>query len=437
MLSLLLLALQYEGTAPPSQPPRFTPADVRLLATFSPPPALPASPTNAVANSLAAAELGHSLFFDARFSADGTISCATCHDPEQGWSDGKALSEGLSILNKNAPTILGVGHNRWQFWDGRTDSLWSQALKPIEHPDEMGSNRLAVVHLLQTDVALRSRYESIFGPLPDFTDPIRFPKNALPSPESPMPAFGLPPEETKGTSTDPRHLAWNQMTPEDQKSVNLVFANFGKALAAFERKIESGESKLDQFLADLQEGKKESAALALPEQRGLQLFMGRAGCNLCHFGPRLTDREFHNIGLSVKEGEDFDDGRPAGIEILRTDPFNGRGMFSDSTEWKDNLKLRYLFYDHHTYGAYKTPSLRDVGRTAPYMHDGRFATLEEVLDHYSELPGAPPVGHREETLIPLRFNSQEKADLAAFLRSLNGARVPKRWRTPPLEETTD
>jgi cytochrome c peroxidase len=432
MLPLLLFALQAEVTTPPARPPHFTSDDLRLLATFSPPPDLPDSPTNAVANSPLAAELGHALFFDTGLSANGRVSCATCHDPKKGWGDGRTLSQGLSILEKNAPTILGAGHNRWQFWDGRADSLWSQALQPIEHPDEMGGNRLAVAHHLQADEALRSHYEAIFGLLPDFTDRTHYPENALPPPVNLV--FGFLPDETQTESSDPRHIAWEKMTSVDQLIVNTVFANVGKALEAFERKIQTGEARLDQFLTDLQEGNEKSLALSLPEQRGLALFMGRAACNLCHFGPRLTDREFHNIGLGVEEGKNFDDGRPAGIEILRLDPFNGRGLFSDSTQWKDNIKLRYLFYDHHTYGAYKTPSLRDVGRTAPYMHDGRFATLEEVLDHYSELPGGPPVGHREETMIPLRFNAQEKADLAAFLRSLNGAPVPERWRTPPAEK---
>jgi len=119
----------------------------------------------------------------------------------------------------------------------------------------------------------------------------------------------------------------------------------------------------------------------------------------------------------------FDSGRPDGINTVRVDPMNGRGEFSDAPDWDTNVKIRYLSYNKHTYGAYKTPTLRNVAVTAPYMHDGRFATLREVLEFYRDLPGLPPVGHREETLLPADFTDEEMDDLEAFLRCLTGTPV--------------
>lgn len=155
------------------------------------------------------------------------------------------------------------------------------------------------------------------------------------------------------------------------------------------------------------------------------MFVGRGQCILCHAGPNLSDGEFHNIGLPRLPDRPADKGRFIGIRKLGSDRFSGLGEFSDDRGPETNVKLRYLVQKLNNLGEFKTPTLRNISDTAPYMHDGRFASLGEVLDFYSELPGDPVYGHREETLVPLAFTEREKEDLESFLRTLQGA---------PLEE---
>ncbi|MBO45274.1 MAG: cytochrome-c peroxidase [Planctomycetes bacterium] len=419
MLSVLLLAFPIQGEITD-----WTERELAIIQSLSPqlpPLPVPPNPSNQYADDPAAAELGQLLFFDKGLSPTGTVSCATCHNPEKGWSDGLALSKGIGGTAFNAPTILNSAYGRWQFWDGRTDSLWSQALQPIEDAVEMNSSRTFALHRIANGPKLRKAWESFLGPFPDISSFKRFPQNACPPPTSSQNPF-----EITEPSQDPRHLAWAEMNLADQNKINESYANLGKALEAYQRKILSGPSAFDQFVAGLR--KEEGGdlnALSGNAQKGLRLFVGKGNCISCHFGPQLTDGEFHNVGLSIADGVEFDDGRPTGIQKLRSEIFNGRGIYSDDSAWDSNQHLLYLFYNEHTFGAYKTPSLRNVARTAPYGHDGRFPDIDSVLEFYSELPGLPPVGHREETLLPLNLNDEEKFSLIAFLKSLTGHRVPK------------
>ena len=157
----------------------------RKILAHAPLPAAPAAPTNAVADDPAAARFGQRLFFDTRLSADGSVSCATCHDPEQSFADGLQLGEGLEQVTRHTPALWHVAHNRWFFWDGRADTLWSQALKPLETPKEHGITRLHCAHLVHDDPDLRRAYEGVFGPMPDLSDRARFPAAARPVPDEP------------------------------------------------------------------------------------------------------------------------------------------------------------------------------------------------------------------------------------------------------------
>jgi cytochrome c peroxidase len=393
-----------------------------ILLSLSPLPELPPDRSNRYADDPRAAQLGQKLFFDPRLSRNGDFSCSTCHDPTQGWSDGKALSEGAVVLNRNSPSLLNVGYQRWFFWDGRADSLWAQVQYPLENASEMGYSRSALVRLIASDSALNQEYQAIFGPLPaGATDLARFPQHARPPLPQPLKPFEMPPTQAQLAAQDPMFAAWFQMAEADRLAATQVLANVSKALAAYERKIQTGPSRFDRYVEGLRTNDAlKIASLSASEQRGAKLFVGKAGCTNCHFSPLLSGGEFHNIGLSISPGDPFDGGRPDGIHKVRIDPFNGHGAFSDAQDWSDNVKLRYLSYNDHTFGAYKTPSLRNVSRTGPYMHDGRFDTLAQVLDFYAKLPGRPPVGHREETLAPLTIEQAEVADLLAFLQSLTG-----------------
>jgi cytochrome c peroxidase len=418
-----------------------------LALTLSPLPALPASPGNRYADNADAARFGQRLFFDPRLSKNGAIACFTCHQPDLGWSDGKTTAVGLETLNKHSPSLLHSGHQRWFFWNGRADSLWAQVQYPLEHPAEMGYTRSSLVRLLASDFRLGHEYRAIFGNLPDgANDPARFPDRARPPlPEAPGP-FTVAPTPEQLAAKDDDFKAWFGMQAEDQKAANLVLANCAKAIAAYERLLVTGPSRFDQFVASLREPENSVAAnadasvdapssiLSDAEIRGYQLFAGKAGCINCHFSPMLSGGEFHNIGLEVATGLPFDSGRPDGIKTVRIDPMNGRGEFSDARDWEQNVKIRYLAYNKHTFGSYKTPTLRNVASSAPYMHDGRFSTIREVLEFYRDLPGMPPVGHREETLLPVAFTEEEMLDLEAFLHSLTGTPLEKALTEAPVDK---
>ena len=420
------------GTDAPSEPaipPPLTEAEVRRVLHLSPVPAPPPDPTNAVAEDPRAARLGQRLFFDERLSRDGDTACATCHDPAKGFADGSRVAEGLLPLDRHTPTLLGSAHQRWQFWDGRADTLWAQALVPLESPLEHASSRLQVAHVVAGDPVLRAEYEALFGALPPLEDATRFPPHARPVPEDDHAhelaaghtdeaterAAGGHDHRTGGRFYHPHQRAWDGMNPGDQEAVTRVFVNLGKALAAYERRLTVGRSPFDRFVEGLRDhDEAKLAALDDAARRGLKLFLGEANCHFCHGGTLLSDLEFHDLGL---EGED--PGRTRGVEDLRRSEFRGDGPWSDDPDGPARLKLATLPTHRHGGAEFRTPSLRNVARTAPYMHDGRYATLEEVVEFYDTLAdqrlSPPPM---ETILEPLSLTPEQRADLVAFLESL-------------------
>lgn len=371
------LACTRSGAAAPAAPlfAGLTAAERAAALALSPlPPAPPPNPTNAVAGDPAAARLGAFLFHDTRLSSSGTVSCATCHDPARDFTSGTPRARGAGGMptERNVPSLWNVAHQRWFFWDGRADTLWAQALHPILSPDEMGGSAERTARLFASDPELRAAYRAVFGAPPE----------------------GRPPER--------------------------VLVDAGKAVEAFERTLATAPAPFDRFVAALRAGDEGAAEEAIPPaaRRGLALFVGRGRCALCHGSPLLSDREFHNLGLGLGERETPDPGRFAGIPAVLADPFRGTGPFSDAPEAGANEKVRYVRQRPVNLGEFKTPSLRNVARTAPYMHDGRFATLEAVLGFYARLDEEPALGHREETLVPLGLSEAEIADLVAFLETL-------------------
>jgi cytochrome c peroxidase len=380
----------------------------------------PSDPTNAFADSAPAAALGQFLFFDQRLSANGEVACASCHQPARGFSDGRKLAKGLAGGTRNTPTLLNVGFNHWFFWDGRADSLWSQALQPLERPREGGGNRLRIAHLVAADPLLSTAYQEVFGPLPPLADSGRFPAHARPDPDP----------------QSPTARSWQAMAPSDRAAVNRVFSNLGKALEAYERKLVSGASPFDTYAEGLRAGDpQKQAALSPAAVRGLNLFVGAANCALCHTGPALSDGEFHDLGLPLLPGAEEDRGRAAGLAALRADVFNAAGPFSDDPTSAAKRRLEFLPPPQSQLGAFKTPTLRNVALTAPYMHDGRFATLPQVVEFYAQGRAASHgrlVGTREATLnlVP-RLTPAQSADLVAFLEALTGAPLPPALTEPP------
>jgi cytochrome c peroxidase len=389
---------------------------------FQPPPP---SPTNAVADDPAAAALGQQFFFDTRFSgplvvgsdgangatgpagARGTISCASCHNPAAGGADTRSrgnTSLGASWTGRNAPSVYNAAFSPWQFWDGRRDSLWSQALGPVESPAEHNFSRLEVAHLI-ADV-YRSSYSEVFGAMPDLVDGVRFPSRGRPGDAS-----------------------WQAMAPQDQAVIDRIYSNFGKAIAAYERKLLDKDSAFDRYLAG------DAAALAPAAVRGARLFVGRASCNECHTGPTLSDGKFHNTGAPqvgpAVPAEDH--GREDGIAKALANEFNGQGPYSDfrGGTLLQGLPAGAALQDLR--GAFKTPPLRGVARTAPYMHTGSFATLREVVLFYRDGGGTAGFsGRKDPAMQPLALSDQDVSDLVAFLESLDGAALPPELTSAPV-----
>ena len=384
----------------------------------------PADATNAVGDDPRAAALGQRLFFDARFSGplaiaddgangglgrageSGRVACASCHDPSRGGVDHRSAggtSLGVGWTGRAAPTVYNAAYQPWLFWDGRRDSLWSQALGPTESPTEHDGSRLGVAHLLFDHY--RADYEALFGPLPALSDLARFP------------AAGRPGDAT-----------YDGMRPEDRLAVDRVFAGFGKAIAAYERKLVDRDSPFDRFMHG------ERGALSAPAIRGAKLFVGRASCDECHSGPLLSDGRFHNhgvpqVGPHVRRP---DPGRKEGIPGVLADPFNGAGVFSDDPT-SGQKKLAGLQATPADEGAMRTPGLRGLGRTGPYMHTGGFPTLREVVDWYRRGAEDATVGPLDPASSrPLRLDDRDVDDLVAFLQSLDGRPLPEELVTAPV-----
>lgn len=280
------------------------------------------------------AELGKLLYFDTRLSADGTVSCATCHNPKMGWTDNAPVSTGIKGQKGgvSAPTVVNSTYMALQFWDGRAANLEEQALGPLVNPVEMGNkNHDEVV----------AKIKSIPGYLAYFKK-----------------AFG-------------------------DEEVNKV--RISQAIASFERTVLSGNSRYDRWTFG------EKTAMTESEIRGRDLFFGKALCTRCHAGPNFSDSQFHNLGVGQNK------------------PKPDQGRFA-VTKTKEDM------------GAFKTPTVRDITKTAPYMHDGSEKTLEEVVDFYNK--GGVKNPNLAVQMEVLNLTDQEKTDLVAFMKALDGNPYP-------------
>lgn len=388
----------------------FTPAELSAIYRHSPLGPLPPDPTDRVADDAGAAALGQYLFFDTRFSASGKLSCSSCHNPSHGFADGRQIAIGMHLGTRNSPTVLNAAFGRWYFLDGRSDSLWSQALQPMENPKEMAGDRINIVRAVAEDPVLEAAYHRLFGALPDDVARLRKPAHAAKTPAA---------------------ASWQELPQQDRRDIDRAFSNLGKVLEAYERRLISARAPFDRYLGALQAGDIAGQQLVIsPDaKRGLKLFVGAARCELCHSGPAFTDGEFHNLGLS----ESTEAGRALGIQLVRSDPFNAAGPFSDAPDAHRD-QLTFLPSPESQWGAFKTPSLRDIAITAPYMHDGRFGSLAQVVSFYTgnqRSPGTARQG-RERTLdlIP-QLSAAQQRDLVAFLHTLTGPPLPRALTTRP------
>lgn len=376
-------------------PPAWTEEEmafVRSLSLNALPP-LPPDPSNRVADDAAAADLGRAIFFDARFSANGKVACATCHLPDRQFQDDLPLARGVGTTGRRTMPIAGMAYAPFLFWDGRKDSLWAQALGPLESAVEHGGDRMQYARLVAEHYA--GPYEALFGPLPDLD--------------------GLP--DHAGPVADPAAAAaWDGIPAAKRAEATAIFANMGKAIAAYERTIQPPQTRFDVWVASPEFP--EEGSLSGNEIAGLRLFVGKGECVNCHNGPLLTDNHFHNTGVPAAPGLLDDMGRAEGARLVLADEFNCLGPYSDAAP-EDCTELRFMAAPSpDALRAFKTPSLRGVASRPPYMHAGQIATLEDVVAHYAAAPAAPG-GHSE--LQPKKLSDEERAQLIAFLATLGPA----------------
>lgn len=358
-----------------------------LLKSMALPSRPPADPTNEVADSSQAAALGEKLFRDVSLSPSNKVACVTCHDPQKAFGDAVPQSMGVAMGDRNAPPIALSAHARWQFWDGRADTLWMQALGPFENAKEFASSRLFVAHAVVD--RYRSEYEAIFGakyPLPDLS--------------------AAPPAGKPG---DPLYEA---LSKEAQRAITRVYVNVGKSIAAFERSIRVQPNALDRYI----EG--DNAALNAAQKRGLRGFFV-AGCAQCHWGPRLTDDAFHAIGFPTgRQDRKADRGRADVLLGLAS------AEFVASSDWSDApsaaKQLLFASVPPAMVGAFKTPTLRGVAQSAPFGHGGSLPALEDVARHYGERGEKVAPGSSTGVVEPWlpEFDSNAQAELPAFLEVL-------------------
>jgi cytochrome c peroxidase len=417
----------------------FSPTDLAIIRRElgSLPATPPADPTNAFADDRDAAVLGQQLFFDPRYSRDGNISCATCHDPNTGFQDATGnTSHGLMFTSRHTPTLLNVGYGTsragstvWQYWDGRKDSLWSQALGPPENGMEMGGSRVTIALLLYDKY--RPSYRALFGEMPALRD-----ANGVPV----VSPTAVPPR-APGTDETPDNLAWDALSDTLKEQITAVYVNFGKAIAAYERLLVSRDSRFDQFYAEIAGGASRSKLLDEQESAGLAVFIGNGKCISCHLGENFTDWKFHDIGVDQTGANipALDRGREDGLAQVVNDPFNCAGRYSDRPD-KSGCAVSMIALDGASSepyaGAFKTPGLRSVSQTAPYFHTGEEQSLEDVVEHYDE--GGDDQGFAgkvDPNVTRLNLTDDEKAALVLFLKTLDGAPLPQSLTTaPPLPQ---
>jgi cytochrome c peroxidase len=362
----------------------FSEAEVRSIVQHGPwPVRWSEDPSNRVSGNTHAIDLGERLFFDPRLSTTGKVSCATCHQPGHGWSDGRQRGTGIAEVDRNTPSLFNVRLNRWFGRDGAADSLWSQSIRPIVNARELGASAAHMAGLLRRDADLSCRYEKTFGRLP----------------------------------------------PADDEA---LLVDIGKALAAFQETLVSGRTAFDAFRDALERGDRQAAAhYSDAAQRGLKIFIGKGACNTCHIGPNFTNGEFHDVGISqfVRPGE-VDPGRHRGIRQVTASRFNLLGPYSDDPTRATATGTRHVVLEHRHFGEFKVPGLRNATFSAPYMHNGQLATLGDVVRYYSEINIDRLHADGEQILKPLKLSAREATDLAVFLETLADYGAPWRGSKP-------
>ncbi|MFO1303644.1 MAG: cytochrome c peroxidase [Burkholderiales bacterium] len=371
-LAAFALSLLASATLAQPTPVEFDEVQLKRIASLGPwPPARAPDPSNRVSGNPQAIALGERLFDDRLLSKSGGVACTTCHRPAHAFTDGNERAQGIARGDRNTPTVQDLAGLRWYGWDGAQDNLWAQSLRPMLDPREMGADVAHVASRVRNDPALRAAYGTAFGHAP---------------------------------GNDDRRVA----------------VDASKAIAAYLETLTSPRSAFDEFRDALLRGDKEAMAkYPVLAQRGLAIFVGSGKCTTCHAGPRLSNGEFHDVGIPFfAEPGRVDPGRYGGIQKLKASPYNLLGAYNDDPRKRTATSTRHVALDHRNYGEFKVPSLRGVADTAPYMHNGSLATLRDVVRHYSNLDVDRLHADGEAILGPLDLDKYDVDALVAFLETL-------------------
>jgi cytochrome c peroxidase len=356
---------------------KFTETEIQQLQAHGPwPVEFPSDPGNELSALPWAVQLGERFFNDKNLSGPGTVSCADCHQADKGFTDGLAVAQGTGTHVRNTQGLLNIALQRWLGWDGGADSLWAASLRPMFNDIEMQNTEQGVADYIRT--------------LPEST----WQHASLPS-DSPLNIKEL-----------------------DANQLSVLVA---KTIAAYMRTLRSPETEFDRFRTALLNNK-QSGIDEYPDaaKRGLKLFLGEANCWLCHFGPNFSNGEFHDIGRPFLTGVgQVDPGRYTGIKRLRQDPYNLLGAYAQSATEFEKLKTESVKLGQSNWGEWRTPSLRNLSLTTPYMHDGSIPTLRGVVDAYADIDPDRLHTDGEAILKPLDLSEQQREDLVTFLLTLS------------------
>lgn len=358
---------------------------------------LPPSATNRYADDERAAMLGQRIFFDPAMSQDQKVACASCHVPEQGWSDDRAVSLGVDEAEggRHSMPSHSIAFQDFFFWDGRADSAWSQTLQAIESEAEMDFARTQVAHYVAK--YHQPEYELIFGSMPDLTD---------------VPARAMPTQKS-----------WEQMSEAQQDDVNRVFANVGKSLEAYQRRLTCDNTRFDQWARG-------EVEMTINEEQGAAVFMEN-GCVDCHSGVAFSDGEFHRLNVSSVSSADV--GREDGLTSLFANPFNSVGVYSDDPAYGE-AKLEAAMNESSTMLAYKTPSLRGVTQRGRFGHGGQHNDLQTFIEDTYRNGGGRRNTQRDPLLNGVNVGPWGD-ELVEFLGMLACPTIEGQWGAPSESST--
>ncbi|WP_372572162.1 cytochrome-c peroxidase [Ruegeria jejuensis] len=351
--------------------------EIQQTLSFGPwPPPIQPDPSNRGSNDPRAIALGAALFDDPVLSIDGALACASCHNPEQAFTTLDPRAFGRVLLDRNTPSLRNLAGLRWYGWGGKSDNLWAASLHPIIEEQEMAHSKESLKRAISESPYVND-FEDIFGDI-------------------------------------------------ESQNPELVLVKIAKALSAYLETLVTERTQFDDFRDALERSDLAEAA-NYPEaaQRGLQLFLGRGNCAFCHNGPRFSNNEFHDAGVPYFLSKTkVDEGRFGGLNFLLSSPYTLDGDWTDDLEKQGAWAVRNVRRSHSDFGIFRTPSLRGVVETAPYMHDGSLDALDAVVRHYSEIDTERLHADGEAVLSELNLTGQEITDLVAFLETLSSATRP-------------